>query len=499
MPDWQRFYDQIVLDILRRLRAKGIPWDDHPGSVIRTLVEAFAREMAVAYEQLGMVYDMGYIDTATDESLERLVAIMGQTRIDEARAEGLAVFKRNPRVTGRVSIPVGTELLLTDSNQNKQVLYSTTEAADLQVGQVQTTVPMAAPAPPGEGLSAVVFSESEIVQAQVDLLVPIAGVAEVWVDRPTAGRGRRESDEELRQRVKGLVAAAGGGTAKALQRVILAAGAEGVVLRDGERPGELDVVVDGDLTRPALFQAVQEAVAREKAPGILVRLRGIQKKKVAVQLKIKPSAGNLTAERRQTLRRSIEDLVTQTIGGLMAGDDLLWRPLMARVVTLDGVLDLLEPDCTIEVNGDPRPVGDVEAAALERIILHDQSPGVTVLFDEEPAVFARLSVDLPASSAPESERSDLEFDVARRLQEYLAEFNQHAGDRELDLEQVRDAVLSGGIGADPALAAISLEIQYVLTGAETVLSPDQPVLAIRAGESVLPHPAGPVITWSDAS
>jgi hypothetical protein len=48
--------------------------DLRPGSVTRTLAEAFAHELAKAYEQLGEVYDSAFLDTATGDSLELLVA-----------------------------------------------------------------------------------------------------------------------------------------------------------------------------------------------------------------------------------------------------------------------------------------------------------------------------------------------------------------------------------------------------------------------------------------
>ena len=44
-----------------------------PGSVTRTLAEAFSRELAALHEQLGEVYESSFVDTATGESLEVLV------------------------------------------------------------------------------------------------------------------------------------------------------------------------------------------------------------------------------------------------------------------------------------------------------------------------------------------------------------------------------------------------------------------------------------------
>jgi uncharacterized protein with von Willebrand factor type A (vWA) domain len=44
-----------------------------PGSVTRTLVDAFARELAKLHEQLGDVYESAFVDTATAESVAILV------------------------------------------------------------------------------------------------------------------------------------------------------------------------------------------------------------------------------------------------------------------------------------------------------------------------------------------------------------------------------------------------------------------------------------------
>jgi hypothetical protein len=47
--------------------------DLRPGSVTRTLAEAFARELATLYERLGETYDSAFLETATGDSLELLV------------------------------------------------------------------------------------------------------------------------------------------------------------------------------------------------------------------------------------------------------------------------------------------------------------------------------------------------------------------------------------------------------------------------------------------
>ena len=44
-----------------------------PGSVTRSLVEVFSRDLAKIHDQLGDVYEGAFVDTATGESLEVLV------------------------------------------------------------------------------------------------------------------------------------------------------------------------------------------------------------------------------------------------------------------------------------------------------------------------------------------------------------------------------------------------------------------------------------------
>jgi len=47
--------------------------DLRPGSVTRTLAEAFARELATLYERLGETYDSAFLETATGDSVEILI------------------------------------------------------------------------------------------------------------------------------------------------------------------------------------------------------------------------------------------------------------------------------------------------------------------------------------------------------------------------------------------------------------------------------------------
>ncbi len=68
--------------------------DVNPGSVVRTIVEAIGREIEYLYAQNDYVYKAGFIDTATGNSLDLVVAILGVQRRPAQRATGLATFGR---------------------------------------------------------------------------------------------------------------------------------------------------------------------------------------------------------------------------------------------------------------------------------------------------------------------------------------------------------------------------------------------------------------------
>jgi uncharacterized phage protein gp47/JayE len=69
--------------------------DTNTGSVLRTLVEAMAREMEFLYLQLDKVYQSGFIDSATGNSLDLVVSILGIHRKKPTHAMGSVTFWRN--------------------------------------------------------------------------------------------------------------------------------------------------------------------------------------------------------------------------------------------------------------------------------------------------------------------------------------------------------------------------------------------------------------------
>ena len=58
--------------------------DVNVGSVVRTLLETTAREMAVQYAQVQQVYDSAFVETSTGDSLDKVVALVDVRRLRPA-------------------------------------------------------------------------------------------------------------------------------------------------------------------------------------------------------------------------------------------------------------------------------------------------------------------------------------------------------------------------------------------------------------------------------
>lgn len=509
-PGGKKSYESIVTELLQRLQNSEVLTDVNPGSVVRTLTEAFAYGLADLHARLAVIYEMGFIDTATDESLDHLVALLGQKRIDGLQVVGEAVFARDARVLGRVAIPEGTRLQIQRKGARKEVIYETVREAELPAGQSVVTVPIAADVPKGEPADSLILLQEDLGEArQLDAL---AGIGGVTIPRPTAPRGHRESDEALRQRIKGLINAVGGGTKTAIERAILATGkVSGVIFRDANsdgapalQPGELEVVVDlveGDLSGSAVYAEIWNAINASKGPGILVRLRGITERVVTFDLKVKLSTDTLSVEKRQALRRAVEQVVTRAVTELPVGEKLLWNPLQSKVLGVPNVLDIAD-GTTIRFEAksyEPttkllKEIPEVALGPLDRLILPKRGPAVRVTIEGETIITVQLMADFTAAE-PDTAKPDAatRAAIARAIEGRLQEKNAISGDRTLSYEEVVDT--AKGV-AKVILQGRTFKVYVVLpsTGAEAELIAGSP-LHLGADQVLYPHPDGP--KWGD--
>lgn len=259
LPDNHAFFyvNYYVQETRRRLT------DRNPGSVTATLAEAFAREFAVLHKQMEMIYRSAFVDSATGASLDHVAALLALERKDAKFAGGEALFKRSTPADGDITIPAGT-LISTNEGQN----FETSDKRTLRKGQLAIVAPIRAQA------------EGELGRVAAGLIKninrPIFGIESVTNEGPTFFATEKETDEELRRRIKGTLERAGKSTSNALKFSLIEE-IPGInegnvqVTEDAEIPGKVEVKFGlGSAVAPDLVRRIEETIFYSRAAGVRV-------------------------------------------------------------------------------------------------------------------------------------------------------------------------------------------------------------------------------------
>ena len=183
--------------------------DLQTGSVVRTLAEAVALEMAGLYAQLEAVYQSGFVDTAGGSSLDKVVALLGIARV-RAGGRRRGGVHRAPNSRGAITLPAGTRITTADGD----IEYETTATVTMAPPQKTIRV-VARDLEPNDPLPA---------DALTVLPVPIDGIAAVTNPAPTAVATQDETDTELRTRAKNFLYGSERATLGALKNAFRARG-----------------------------------------------------------------------------------------------------------------------------------------------------------------------------------------------------------------------------------------------------------------------------------
>jgi hypothetical protein len=360
------------------------------GSVVRTLAESAALELARLYAQLETVYDAGFVDTATGTSLDNVVALLGVERVRSGRASGEIEFTRVSGSRGEVAILAGTRVMTADG----KVEYATTATVTLADHQSTVRIPARDLAERSDPLPAGTLTV---------LPVPIQGIVAVTNPAPTTRGANDETDVELRARAKGFLHGSERATLGALRNAITRQQIDADV-HEHDTPGVIDITPHAEQLDPELQQRLLAAIEESRPAGVLVRLRANEApQKLDLELLLQTGGALVEQDLRAAhaeARRRIEDyfarLPAKELGSLnrlvglllgvpgiedvrfvrasTAGDpDVLDRDAgvlkIGGMRTVLGALHVADPnlptelDVTIAVpNGGPPP--DVAAAAV---------------------------------------------------------------------------------------------------------------------------------------
>lgn len=390
--DFASIVDSLLDDLSSGRGGRVALTDTTEGSVVRTLVEAFARELAVSYAQLDQVYQLGYLDTARGEALDNVVALLGITRRRGGHFQGTVTFARAQPAAAEIVIPAGTPVA-----GKGLPPFETTAQVIIPPGGTETTVPVRSLAPPEEELA-----PEQLGPGVLTVMVrPIHGVESVTNRVRLVPPQRDESDEELRERARGQVAGANQGTPEALRFALRGLGLSRVQVQEPpDRPGTVEVVVGDADFDDAQRERARRVIDEVRPAGVRVVLQGVNWVWMTVTATLEldkaysePERQAIEAELRQALQAYVDGLSPQEgvretkVRNLLAGHPKVLE-VYPRVDEADAWLlsAFLE-----EEGGKARDVSDKRR----------QPDGVMVVHAGERAGFKRLErVDRPERVEP---------------------------------------------------------------------------------------------------
>ena len=371
--------------------------DFNPGSVLGTLVRAFARELKLLYEQMDGAYRRAFIDEATGVALDNVVALLGVERNPATKSEGEVTFFRQKAAEETVSIPVNTRvadesgrtyvtlaevLIPQQTDEFKPQIDGVirvqrriaaaigiwAQDADPETDEPLPTQPIADDRPFGENEKTIALADDvrpvgtlriryspksvtvavEAVEAGPDgnvnqgaiavMPTPPAGVDGVTNEAAISDGQLPETDDALRERAKHELERSGNGTLNAIKYAVLDVdGVEGVEVMDSTTDDAIplgEVRVRYSGGDPAM---VQRTVDRTRAAGILAKIEAIVRVSISGTFYLIPDP-----DAPQGADRSFLAAVVDEMAALEIGQSLSIRRLNALAYDISGLADVAE-------------------------------------------------------------------------------------------------------------------------------------------------------------
>ena len=424
--------------------------DRNPGSVTRLLAESFAREFAVLSRQLEVVYRSGFLDTAGGRDLDQLALLVGVTRRRVTFAAGTVVFGRSTPSPADIFIPAGTKL---SAATPPPVMFETTQDQTLRRGNLSVEVPVQAVA---SGAAGVVPADAIGVIHR-----PILGVETVTNSQPTAFGGSVEDDDALRRRARRALEGAGLATTGALTAALATIpGLREKDIQIAEDPLAHPGVVKLNVALPPMSDADRQTVVRqavalieetrpvgvrilhnidapspvgEASPGSgLVPPEGDAPVAVGtvepgsvfmpvdVNVQLAPTTLSLTPQQRNDLVEQAKKTVADFLAEAGIGEILVYNRLIARLMGIEGVLDValeIYPQAKPDEPHHKNVVADNPSVRPVAGLINVEVGGALVLLDVVVTInLQSLGLLGEASTARATARDEIETQLRTRLQ-----------------------------------------------------------------------------------
>lgn len=314
--------------------------DLNVGSVVRTLLEAISRELALLYGQLNLAYDSAFLETAQDSSLDRVVALLGYRRFRAGRPVGTVTFTRRAGAVGSITIPAGTPI--TDTAD--KIRYETVETRAMLAGE--TTAQMVVrgatdTTPPVDTDVLTVIQRS------------IAGLESVTNERPTTRASEDETDEQLRARARDALLASNKGTVSAIQHGLLqlpeVRDVKLVEMPNGV-PGEISLAISLAQPTPdgALPRSVRVRIEELRPAGIRVLSASAGSVSLQASVQLTLVGSHLPPADITQVHRQAQEALVAEVAKRGVGEKIRVRQLAASILRDARVVDAL---ITLSVKG----------------------------------------------------------------------------------------------------------------------------------------------------
>lgn len=400
--------------------------DLNVGSVVRTVLEAVGRELAVTEQYLDLIYSSAFVETAQGPSLDRVVALIGVRRLPAGAPVVNVTFSRNAALADRVTLPAGTPTI--DAAGNR---YLTVAELTLDAGELARSV-LAAGVTADTGLAAAGTLRPEVA---------VAGVTTATNATEAFRQASAETDADLRRRARGALFATARGTLDALRFGVASVpgvrSVEVVEFPNG-RPGEvrIDVAYESpdDVAAPA---AVAQRVEELRPAGIRVRQQQAGRLAVRVRAALVLTGTGVPGTELGALTAGVEERVTARLGGLGPGATVRPNALTAAVLADARIADV---DLTFAADdGTAIPTLGLAPGQVLDVLHPFTFPPPTAEHSDADAIVSVAHVDLtlPVHLAPGVTVAEATAAIGLAVDAHLA---GRGPDAELTLDSVAAAI-----------------------------------------------------------
>lgn len=329
----------------RLLDALGQGTDNNAGSVLRTLVEAYAREMATFYAILDKAHRAGYLETAEGAALDSVVAVLGIDRARAGRLAGKIELGRISPAPQDIGVPAGFRVTGALPDGNLLPLFETVEDATLTRGTTRVVVEIAevqdpgAP-PPDKPVPAINPRALTIMPR------PALGIESVQNIDPITRTTEDETDDHLRARARLALRQSQRGTLDAIVAAVSEQGIARVEVREPDTgpPGVVLVLIGDPAFEHDLLsqERVRRAVRATKAAGVRAVIQFVRTVYIQPTILIAPTDPDLDDRGFERLRGELRLALAKFVADLPSEQNVSRRKLEAILFGHPGVRDITE-------------------------------------------------------------------------------------------------------------------------------------------------------------